>query len=182
MSYNSPNKVPVPSENGIDNNYIQDVIGNKGDNSFSNASHTPSIIGHLTAGYHHVHDSAKVHPPLADPITLTAAIAAWTYGDPVEIVAANAINKWLDIHWIISTNPSAAGDYELRLKNGDTIIGTIAFGRSSVQDRGSVYLPIQIPPQPANSQITAELASGNETADTCQIKIYYHTYPDIVSE
>lgn len=38
------------------------VIGTKEDKSFSNGVTNPTVIGHLKAGYYHIHDSAKVWP------------------------------------------------------------------------------------------------------------------------
>ena len=179
----------VISQNATSNKYIRDVIGNKTDTSFSNGTTSPSIIGHLTAGYHHVHDSAKVYPTGAgdygaDPITLTAsATTNWLHGSKTEVVPVNGITSWFDIHWIIVSSMADADDYELRVFKGgigeETEIGRIAFSRNAVQDRSSYPLPIQIPPQMPNTRISMSLASGTANTSTAQIKIYYHTYPDI---
>ena len=159
---------------------IRDVIGNREDTSFSggNGGGHPSVVGHLTAGYYHVHSPAKVYPTLADSITLTASATAWTLGTKVQIIPADTIATWFDIHWILVHSISATDEYELVLwADDDTEIGRIAFVKTAAQAQEG-NLPIQIPPQPAGTKISASLAckAGGNTAS---IKLYYHQYPDI---
>lgn len=64
----------IASKNASDNDSFVDVIGNKMDSSFSsvvNPSKKPSLIGHLKAGYFHVHAPAKLYPKLDDAIELS---------------------------------------------------------------------------------------------------------------
>lgn len=175
----------VPSEDSAANNNIADVIGNKTDSSFSD-SVTPSIIGHLRAGYYHVHDSAKVYPVGADPVTVTdkndVGVTPWGHGTIVEIIPADTITVKFDIHWVLISDISAPDDYELKLYKGaaasEELIATIAFARSSnFSQEGSQ--PIQVAPIPANTRISASLASGDSDGASCKIKLYYHTYPDV---
>ena len=182
----------VPDVDSACNTYLRDVVGNKSDKSFSNGSTTPSVIGHLKAGYYHIHDSAKVWPTGtgadaekgADPVTLTSnAVTAWLHGVKSEILPASTITTWFDIHWLVISNASEVDDYELRLYSGasgsETEIARIAFSRNAVQDRASVYIPVQIPPQDENTRISASLSCADGDGATCGVKFYYHTYPDV---
>lgn len=186
----STSKVLIPVANGIDNQFMSDVLGNRDDKSFSNRSFVvsgvgASAMGHLKAGYYHVHSPAKVYPPLADAITLTANASGWTYGTKVEIIPASTITVNFDIHWIIVSEISAVDEYELSLYSGEVasevLIATVAFNRSSTfAQEGN--LPCQIPPQLANKRISAALACKSTNARTCTIKLYYHEYPDVTVE
>lgn len=178
----------VPTANTEDNALTRDVIGNKQDKSFGDYVSHPSVIGHLKAGYYHVHDSAKLYPTGdathgADPITLTSGSGeAWLHGAKAQIIAADAIATAFDIHWVLISEISAVDDYELRLYAGaaesETLIATIGFARSSnFSQEGSQ--PIQIPPQPAGTRISASLACGDGDGATCKVKLYSHSYPDI---
>ena len=170
---------------------VLDVAGSKLDKSFSNASLNPTLAGSLRAGYYQVHDSAKVWPTGAgdygaNPIQLTAGNEAWLHGTKVEVVpAVSGIDKWFDIHWIVASNSSDADDYEIRVFSGPVetpvLIGSVAFTRNSVQDRSAAYIPIQIPPQPANERISMSLACKDAAERTVEVKIFYHTYPDITA-
>lgn len=167
------------------------VIGCKEDKSFSGGVTNPTVIGHLKAGYYHVHDAAKVWPTGtgadaskgADPVTIPGhATTAWEHGAITEVMPANTVSVKFDIHWVVVSDASDVDDYELRLykgASGSTVeIGRIAFARNATQDRASVYTPIQVAPIPANFRISASLAS-KATGRSCKIKLYYHTYPDI---
>lgn len=187
-----PKEIPVPNTDGTDNDYTQDVIGNKEDKSFSNGIAHPSLVGHLKAGYYHVHDSAKVWPTGvgadsdkgADPVILTAASGTpWLHGDKIEVLPSDTIAKWFDIHWLVIGTATQVDDYEIRMYKGEAgsevEIGRVAFSRGSNQDRASVYIPIQVPPQEKNTRISASLACGDGDGASCGLKFYYHTYPDM---
>jgi len=173
----------VPTINSGDNDLLRDVVGNKEDTSFSGGSHAsnPSIVGHLKAGYYHVHSSAKVAPSLADSIVLTTSASAWTLGNKVQIIpaeGAGSMAKWFDIHWIVVHSISAVDEYELVLwANDNTEIGRICFVKTAAQAQEG-NLPIQIPPQAPGTKISASVASKSGS-DTVSIKLYYHEYPDI---
>jgi len=164
---------------------IDAVVGELTDKSFSDSATNPTVIGHLRAGYYHVHDSAKVYPVGADPITVTTSNAgggsAWAHGTKVEIIPANTITTKFDIHWVLISAISATDDYELKLwkgASGETLIATIAFVRNSnFSQEGN--MPIQVSPIAANTRIMASIACGDSDGATCNIKLYYHTYPDI---
>ena len=180
-----PGRVPVADS--TENVFIRDVVGNKADKSFSNGSWTPSVIGHLKAGYFHVHSPCVVYPnggalSGADPLTITASATTWLHGAKAVVLDTDQISKWFDIHWVIVSNVSAVGDYEIILYSGaeaeEAEVARIAFSRNAAADRSSAYLPVQIPPQSAGARITASLACSAGSA-TAQIKVYTHTYPDI---
>jgi hypothetical protein len=177
------NDILVPTQNSDADETMRDVIGSKQDTSFSGGAHEngPSLVGHAKAGYYHVHSSAKVYPSLSNSITVTTSATAWTLGTIVEIVPANAITSWFDIHWILVHAISATDEYELVLYKGasesEIEIGRIAFVKTAAQSQEG-NLPIQIPPQAPNTRISAALASKSGS-DTASIKIYYHLYPDI---
>jgi len=191
MAYLDPKKINKPAINKsyTEEQYIQDTIGNRQDTSFSNGNTHPSIAGSLKANYYHVHDSAKVYPTGAgelgaDPVPIASeAVTPWTHGVKTQVVPVNIIDKYFDIHWIIVSNITEADDYELRVYKGasesEIEIGRIAFSRNATQDRASYPLPIQIPPQAPNTRISMSLACGDGDGASCEVKIYYHTYPDI---
>lgn len=173
--------------NSTDNDTISDVVGNREDKSFSNvlgSGSAPSVIGHLRAGYFHIHSKAQVYPRLADAVSINneatgVAAGDWTEGDKQVIVPENAITSAFDIHWVKIFTVSDNTEYVLSLYNGETLIGEVGFARSAPFSAQSDE-PIQIPPQPANSEITATLAAKSGAATrTVTMKVYYHTYPDI---
>lgn len=172
----------VPDKNGTANESISEVIGNREDFSFSSGQDNPTVVGHLKAGYYHVHSKARVYPPLADAKTLTTSAAGWTYGTKIEIIPVDTITTAFDIHWVVVSDISAVNEYELSLYSGaegeETLMGTITFNRSSnFAQEGN--LPIQVAPVSANTRVSAALACKSENACTCDVKLYYHTYPDI---
>ncbi len=176
-----------PAQNSADNDYIQDVIGNKTDASFSNYQLHPSVIGHLKAGYFHVHAQAKLYPKLADAVTvtnedvLTDPAGAWTEGVKQEVIPTTAFDKPFDIHWIKVFTMNANDEYVLTLYNSDDVVlGEIGFSQITNQVRNTDAI-IQIPPLPANSQVKATLAAkGGAAARNVTIKFFIHEYPDIV--
>jgi len=178
----------LPVIDSTDNESMSDVIGNKRDTSLSDLNAYPSVMGHLRAGYYHSHAPAKVYPTGdathgASPVTITSGNAeAWIHGTITEVVPANTITVPFDIHWCLISEISATDDYELCLYKGaaasEELIGTIAFARSAVMSQEG-DIPIQILPQAANTRISASLACGDGDGASCEIKLYYHEYPDI---
>jgi hypothetical protein len=189
MSKTSSN-IPRPEDNSQDNNTIADVIGSRNDRSFSNAhpsSNDPSLVGHLVAGYYHVHDSARVYPRTDDNtpaafLTVTGAAGALTYGSWVEITGMDSKSVMSDIHFIFIGSISANDDYTLQIGTGasgsQTFWGECAFTRDTNQQRTG-YAPIQGPPIPAGTKVWARLASTAGGSRTVDIKIYTHQYPSV---
>lgn len=67
-------KNKIVDSNSAENRTINDVIGNKEDHSFSNvigSTSSPSVIGHLTSAYYHIHSSGRLYPELADAVEIT---------------------------------------------------------------------------------------------------------------
>lgn len=172
----------LPTKDSSSNRNINQTIGNKEDNPFSDNQMNPSIVGHLKASYYHIHNASVVYPIQADPVQLTAGTGAWTEGVNTEIIAALAKNNFsFDIHHVILGDVSANDDYEVRLYTGNSgsevLWGTCAFTRDSNQVKGS-QIPIQGSPIPKGTRISATLSSRNG-GNTANIKIYTHEYPII---
>jgi len=174
----------VPEDNSTRNETMADVIGNKTDLEFSDWQMTPSIMWHLVASYYHAHGSSFVYPEWAAPITLTDNDWwwAWSHWTIVEIIPADTITTAFDIHWIDISNISAVDNYELKLykwASGSEIeIWAISFSRSSnFSQEGNKR--IQVPPIPANTRISASLASWDSDGSTCDMKVEWHPYPNI---
>lgn len=138
------------------------------------------LAGYMS--YYHVHSPSIVFPRDADPKTLAAVNDAntWSEGNKVEIIAAGAIADPFDIHFVILGDISADGNYVVKLYTGPigtpVFWGECAFARDTNQVRGS-QIPIQGPPVPAGTRISASLLSGANNGETVEIKLYTHTYP-----
>ena len=165
----------APPVDGLANNTIADVIGNKND-TYS----TTTVTGILNEMLQHEHNQLRVWPSLTSPIALTALASAWaSFGSTVsaEIIAANAITSAFDIHWAVIADISATGNYELKLysgANGATEIAHVPFAKTSSQSQeGSIV--IRTPILPANTRVSAAISSGNGVANTAAIKIIYQT-------
>jgi len=179
----------IPVKNTTDNFNMRDVIGNKTDASFSNIpgpTKKPSVIGRLKAGYFHVHAPAKLYPKLADAITINnnldgSAAGVWAEGDKQEVIPTTAFDKPFDIHWIKIFTMSGNDEYVLTLYNSSNqVLGEVGFSQITAQVRQTDAI-IQIPPQPANSQILATLAAkGGITERNVTVKFFIHEYLDIV--
>lgn len=174
MSYLDPKKVPVPSQDSSNNNYLQDVIGNKTDTHDGD-----SIYAINETLLDHVHSESKVYPTLANGVTVTAAAGAWTLGSFAEIFPASTITSDFDIHYIGVENISANDVYELVLYSGPVAseieIGRVRFAKNTNLE-GTINQPFQTPIILANERIAAKLASQGGGSDTVTISIFYHTY------
>ena len=139
-----------------------------------------SLAGYMS--YYHVHSPANVYPVLASPVEITASENAWTdYGAYAEVIPVNTITSPFDIHWVFVSEISAAGDYVLEIAGGaalsEEVIGRVAFTRGASALNQTLHVPVQIPPQAANTRISARLSSSNAVDNTAKIKFYYHIYP-----
>lgn len=157
------------------------VIGNLDDNSDVSLSNNPTIMNYQKALYYHIHAPAKVYPTLADAKIITASATGWTLGTIVEIIPADTITEYFDIHWVDISDLSDVDQYELVLYSGaaesEEEIGRVVLAKTSNFAQGGA-VPIQVPVQSPNTRISAALASkaGSSTVD---VKLYYHEYPDI---
>lgn len=138
-----------------------------------------TLLGYQNSLYQHVHQSAKVYPTLADGIVVTGGTTAWTLGNFIEIIPANAIATMFDIHYINFETASATDFYEFVLYKGtvgnEIEIGRVRTSRESATS-GIPNVPIQIPAQMANTRISAKVASKTGGNDTVTISVYYHIY------
>ena len=138
-----------------------------------------TVLGYNNSLYQHVHQSAKCYPTLANGVVLTGGVPAWTLGNFIEIIPANAITSMFDIHYLNFEGASATDSYELVLYKGlggsEIEIGRVRTSRESATS-GITNVPIQIPAQMANTRISAKLASKSGSSDTVTISVYYHIY------
>lgn len=126
-------------------------------------------------GYFHVHQQARCYPTLADPVNLVSGSAsAWDVGTITEIIPADTITNKFDIHFLEISDISATDNYELVLYGGasgsEEEIARVRFSQEGPR-------PIQIPIQDPNTRISAALACADGDGATCDVSVYYHTYP-----
>lgn len=175
-----PQQSPVPPADSPRNLYASDVVGNKSDTPRGNVWGSYSLMNFTKLGFYHVHAQANVYPTLANPVLLTTAAGAWTWGAWTQIVPAAAIANDFDIHWCMISDISASDYFELALGSGgagaEVEIGRIAYVRTGnfVQEGN---LPIQVPIQNVGNRISARIACSAGGAKTSRLKIYYHIYP-----
>lgn len=176
--------IPVPTADGGLNNTVADVVGNKTDTSQGKSAvdNDASLMNITKASYYHVHAPAKIYPDLADPVTITSGGGgAWELGAKTQVIPASTIGNPFDIHWVVMGNISAIDDYVLVLYKGaaasEVEIGRIGFVRDAIFAQEGNQ-PIQIPVQAADERISAALACGDGDGASCDIKLYYHEYPD----
>lgn len=138
-----------------------------------------TLLGYAKGGYQHVHEPARCYPTLADPKTFTSGAAKWVEGTLAEFIPANTITTPFDIHYL---NVEAASDnttYEISLWSGlagaEVEIGRVRTVKQSVA-AGFNGVPIQIPPQPANTRISVKLATPEAKACTITFSVFYHRY------
>jgi len=172
MTYQNPTTVPVPSQDSADNNYFQDVIGNKTDTSAGD-----SIYSHVHTLEEHVHSASIVYPTLATAVTVSAG-ASWVLGSFVEIVPASTITSAFDIHYIYVDSISANDTYELVLYKGaessEIEVGRVRFSKTAAQE-GTDNQPFQTPLIAANERISAKVASSSGS-NNVSVGIMYHIY------
>ena len=180
----------IPEANSDNNNSANDVLGNKSDRAFSNWNSDPphpSIIGHLTANYYHIHDASRVYPRTDDNtplgfLTVTGSASALTFGNWVEITGFDSKVVMSDVHFIFIGAISANDDYTLQLGTGTSgsqeFWGECAFTRDTNQQRTG-YCPIQGKPIPAGTKLWVRLASTSGGSLTVDIKVYTHQYPSV---
>ena len=184
------NWLGIPTANSTANEKMLDVVGNKMDRAFSNWESDPphpSIIGHLTANYYHIHDASRVYPRTDDNtpaafLTVTGSATALTYGNWVEVSGFDSKSVMADVHFVFIGGISGDDDYTLQLGTGtagnQAFWGECAFTRDTNQMRVG-YVPIQGKPIPAGTKLWARLASTTGGGKTVDIKVYTHQYPSV---
>lgn len=169
----------VSSPDTMDNDTINDVIGNKSDNSLSGPGNDSLYGVAAFMAYYHVHSPSIIYPILADPVQVTAGAGAWTLGNKAELIAKNEKTEAFDIHFINIGTISQTDDYEAQIFTGDVgeevYWSSGTFSRDTNQMRAA-YIPVQGPPIPANTRVSVALASGNGS-NSADLKLYTHEYP-----
>lgn len=169
----NPNTYVVSADSAA-NTYIRDVIGNKTDTHDGN-----SLRAILELLEDHAHKGQQCYPTLADAINIVSSATAWTYGSYVELVPVDTITSDFDIHWLNISAISANDEYEIEFATGlvaaEVKVACVSFERNAVQSQeGSISM--QTPVFPANTRISARIASKAASANHANFKIHYHTY------
>lgn len=137
-----------------------------------------TVLGYTNVSYQHVHNPAYCYPTLANGVQVNTDANVWVLGNYTELIPTNTITKNFDIHWIQFENASANGVYELHLFRGEigqeVFIGQVRTTRDSNQS-GTSSVPIQVPVIPANSRISARVASNGGNRNVT-LSVYYHDY------
>lgn len=162
---------------GVDsasNIFARDVLGNKND---TNSGDSARAVLELMDD--HFHKGQQCYPDLDDAITVASSASAWTYGAYVEIIPVNTITSDFDIHWLNISAISANDEYEVQFATGlagaEVNIACASFERTAVQSQeGSISM--QGPIIPANTRVSARLASKAAAANSANFKVHYHTY------
>lgn len=127
----------------------------------------------------HNHAVGKCYPDLANGITVTGGSGAWELGSFVEIVPANTIDDYFDVHWVTAYGASVTDSYQLNLYQGaegsEKLISSIPLVREATQS-GVSPVSSMTPLLNPNTRISAKLASLSGGNDTMKVKIIYHTY------
>lgn len=164
----------VPAKNATDNSYSNQVIGNKTDDEDGD-----SIYAKLYIAMQHIHSAQKVYPTLAAGVTLTGGVASWALGSFVEVVPASTITSPFDIHHVNVGAASANDTYEIVLYKG-ALSSEVEVGRCRITRVANVSdispVPMMTPILPANTRISAKVASASGGSDTVVISIFYHIY------
>lgn len=123
-------------------------------------------------------NSRKVYPSLANGVTLTTAASAWTLGNFIEIIPANAITKRFRVDTANFAAFSIATTYEIVFYKGESG-SEIEIGRVRANP-GTTSMPVHDKPVfteliDANTRISAKAANSTAGAGTVVVSITYHT-------
>ncbi len=168
----------LPVVDSLGNEHMSDVIGNKDDTTAGD-----SIVGllkfaanELILVNNRLHNTNLVYPTLVDGVVVMADLAAWTLGNPVEIVPAATILTSFDIHFITVEGASNVDIYELVLYSGAPgaliEIGRVRLSKQTVNsDISSIPIPCTI--QEAGTRISARVAAKGGGSHTLTISLAY---------
>lgn len=153
---------------------IKEVIG-----ALTDTYANDTIFGILEGLSDHAHGPQKVYPSLSNGITVTGGVPSWTLGDFIEVIPVDTIASPFDIHYLDISAVSATDSYELVLYKGtagnEVEIGRASFTRQTAQS-GVAPIRIQTEVVPANTRVSAKIASATGASDTATFKCFYHTY------
>jgi hypothetical protein len=138
-----------------------------------------TLLGKIYILERHIHAIQKTYPYLADGITLTGGVQAWTLGNKIEVIPANFVNKLFDIHCINTGQASATDTYQIVLWTGlagQEVISSSTRVVKDSQQSGILTKAIITPLFSPNTRISASLASKSGGSDTLVISVEYHEY------
>ena len=182
MTYLNPKTVPKPAQNSTNNNFMQDVVGNKADSvGVPFVAGNNSIAAHLKTAYYHVHGRPLIYPVYANPVTLTSGSGAWNTGGAIiqVIPTATLTVAAFDLHWINISDISATSHFVIDVYadsgGGDVLIGsTRGWRNGNFVFEGAKR--IQIPQQPAGTKISCKLSDDTAGTITCAVSFEGHYY------
>jgi hypothetical protein len=165
----------TPATNSAANLITRDVIGSKADDEGGNSLYSMAYRNEA-----HNHSIQKCYPTLADGITLTAGAAAWGLAAAfTEIIPVNTIVNPYDLHFLNIGAVSANDSYEVYFYSGlagsEVFICSARFVRQVAQSE-TAPTPLQTIMLPANTRITAKLASQAGGGNTAVVSVFYHEY------
>jgi hypothetical protein len=144
---------------------------------------TKTVLGYSNATYKHIHNPSYVFP---SDCTLKSAVSdavANTFGDFVELVPENGIDRAFDIHWANVQDISADGTYIVELhevSNADLQISEKYLGAFSVSRTGAFTRSFskytQIPVVEANKRIGVRAKKSGAGAGNVVFNVSYHDY------
>lgn len=147
---------------------------------FVNSSYlNNNIWGYSQRNEKHSHSIGYCYPNLATGILVTCGSGAWQLGNFIEIIPANTIDDYFDIHWLHGYSASVTDSYQINLYQGiegnETLISEVPFIREATQagvSPNKIITPLLQP----NTRITAKGASLSGGNDTIRVKLQYHKY------
>ena len=182
MTYLNPKTVPKPAQNSTNNNFMQDVVGNKADSvGVPFVAGNNSIAAHLKTAYYHVHGRPLIYPVYANPVTLTSGSGAWNTGGAIiqVIPTATLTVAAFDLHWINISNISATAYFVIDIYSdtggGNVWIGAVRGFRTSNFSQ-EIPKKVQIPQQPAGAKISCKLSDSTAGTITCAVSFEGHYY------
>ena len=138
-----------------------------------------TLMARMYVQLKHIHPTIYTYPDLGDGIDIVGGDDAWTLGTIVEIIPANTITLPFDIHYINIEAVTATDIYKVVLYQGaegaETYLGSGRFAKDAVVSRtiakptGSILIP-------ANTRISAAVASSSGGEDEITLSLEYHTY------
>jgi hypothetical protein len=158
-----------------------DIKGKIGENTqlWGNASKT--LLGYSNAAYKHIHNPGHIYPADGTTITVTTSATEKTFGNFVDLIPKNTINKAFDIHWISITNINVNGVYVLELHkldddgNSEGLLSQVPCVRADNFSKvGEVIC--QIPVQAPNTRVGIRALKGTDGTGNVSIISHYHNY------
>ena len=138
-----------------------------------------TLFGKIDQLEEHIHSVGRVIPTLANGITVSSCVAAWTLGAKVSL-GTSVIASDFDFHYLNVESASDADTHEMHIFAGATtvagsLIGQARFTVTVGADKRNA-LPLVTPLQSANQKTFARLANLAGAASTAVINLKYHTY------